>query len=115
MKKMLIVAALGILCGVLASPVLAGGYGHYRGHPCRVVRGGYHTAWYAPYPRARYHTSLYFGFGAPIYAPAPAYYYRPAPVYAPPYVYEPYAPVWVPGHYVYDGRARFWIEGSWSR
>ena len=112
MRKMLIFATVMALGLMLATPVLADYHGHYRGHPGRYVRGGYHSSYYAPYPRPRFRSRFFFGFGAPIYAPAPAYYYRPAPVYAPPCEYPP---VWVPGHYVYEGGGRFWIEGMWSR
>lgn len=112
MKKILTFAMVAALGVALATPALADYRGHYRGHPARIVRGGYHSVYYAPYPRPRYRSRLFFGFGVPFFAPAPVYVYRPAPVYYPPCDYPP---VWVPGHYVYDGGARFWIAGSWSR
>ena len=112
MRKILAIAAVMALGTALATPVLADHHGPYRGHPGRYGHGGYHSLYYAPYPRPVYRSSLYFGFGVPYYAPAPAYVYAPAPVIVPPYAC--YRPVWVPGHYGYDGGARFWIAGYWS-
>jgi hypothetical protein len=113
MRKTLTIVAVMALGTALATPVLADHHGPYRGHHGCYARGGYHTAYYAPYPRPVYRSSLYFGFGAPVYyGPAPAYVYAPGPVMAPAYGY--YQPVWVPGHYGYGGGARFWISGYWS-
>ena len=112
MKKVLTFAVVLALGLAPATPVLAGHRDHYRGHPVRVVRGGYHTAYDAPYPRPRYRTRLFFGFALPVFAPAPAYVYEPAPILIAP---GDCHPVWVPGHYAYDGGARCWIAGSWSR
>ena len=112
MKKILTLATIMTLGLSLATPVLADHRDHYRGHPVHMVRGGYHTAYYAPYPRPRYRSTLFFGFGVPFFAPAPAYVYAPPPCVVEPGYYEP---VWVPGHYAYRGDARFWIGGAWSR
>ena len=112
MKKILTFAMIITLGLSLATPVLADHRDHYRGHPVRYSRGGYHTAYYAPYPRPRYRTRLFFGFGVPLFAPAPVYVYDPPPYYAEPGYCEP---VWVPGHYAYQGGARFYIAGAWSR
>src|SRR5207249_1397450 len=112
-KKILMIAVIAVLGLVLATPVLADHRDHYRGHPVRFVRGGYHSGYYAPYPRPRYRSRLFFGFGVPLFAPAPAYVYAPPP----PCAVDPgyYEPVWVPGHYAYQGGARFYIAGTWSR
>jgi len=114
MKKMLMLAVFTVLGLTLASPVLADHRDHYRGHPVRVVRGGYHAAYYAPYARPRYRSRFFFGFGVPLFAPVPAYVYD-APPYG--YGYEPgyCEPVWIPGHYAYRSGARFYVAGSWSR
>jgi len=112
MKKILMIAMVVMLGLALSTPILADHRDHRRGHYVHGYRGGYHTGCYAPYASSRPRTSLYFGFGAPVYyAPAPAYYYAPPVVVAPGY----YRPVWVPGHYGYDGGARIFISGYWSR
>ena len=112
MKKILIMAMFMVMGLALATPILAGHHDHYRGHSVRVVRGGYHTACYAPYHRPRHRTSVFFSFGAPFYAPAPVYVYAPPPVLVVPGYYDP---LWVPGHYAYRGGARVWIAAYWSR
>jgi hypothetical protein len=121
MRKIPGIVAVMVLGTALATPVLADHHGHYRGHSGHYVHGGYHAAYYAPYyaphyyapyPGPAYRPSLYFGFGVPYYAPAPAYAYAPAPVVAQPY--GCYRPVWVPGHYAYGGGARFYVAGYWS-
>ena len=112
MKKILTLTLILALGLSFATPALADHRDHYRGHPVRYYRGGYHAAYYAPYPRPRYRTRLFFGFGAPLFAPAPAYVYDPEPYFVAPGYCEP---LWVPGHYVYQGRARFYIAGAWSR
>jgi len=114
MKKILTLAVIMTLGLTLATPVLADHRDHYRGHPVHFARGGYgyRAGYFAPYPRPRYRTRLFFGFGVPLFAPAPAYVYDPPTV-----VWEPGCcePVWVPGHYAYQGGARFFIAGAWSR
>jgi hypothetical protein len=112
MKKILTFLGVMALGFVLASPALAGGRGHYRGHCGRVVHGGYHTAYYAPYAPPRSHVSFFFGLGVPVIAVPPAYVYAP-----PPLVVEPvaYVPVWIPGQYRYQGGTRLFIAGHWSR
>jgi hypothetical protein len=112
MKKILPLAMITVLGLSLATPVLASHRDHDRGHPVRVVRGGYHSVYYAPYPRPRYRSTLFFGFGLPLFAPIPAYAYNPPPFGMAPGYCEP---VWVPGRYAYQGGGRFWIEGAWSR
>ncbi len=114
MKKILTFAAVIALGSALATPVLADHHDHYRGHPVRVIRGGYYTFYDAPYPRPRHRhrASIFFGFGIPLYAPAPAYVYEPFPLAVAPGYCDP---VWVPGHYLYGGGGRVFIAGYWSR
>jgi len=125
-KRVLMFTAV-ILLGLttLVTPALAGGHrGHYRKYSkysgCGA-RGG-RVVYQQPYA-PRYHSSLSFGFGVPLYAPAAVYY--PAPVYyggpayyapAPVAVPGAYFQVWVPGHYAYGaGGGQFWVAGYWSR
>jgi hypothetical protein len=113
MKKVLMIAVVMALGLALATPVLADHRDHYRGHPARLVRGGYHTVYYAPsYPRPKRRTSIFFGFGVPLFAPAPVYVYQPPPIVVGPGYCEP---VFIPGHYVYDRGGRFYVAGYWSR
>ena len=112
MKKVLMIVAVMALGLVLATPAHADRRAHYRGHSVRVARGGYHSVYYSSYPRPRYRTSLFFGFGVPFFAPAPVYFYPPAPVVVGPGYCDPF---WVPGHYAYDGGARLYVAGYWSR
>ena len=112
MKKILMFLGVMALGFVLVSPALAKGHGHYGGHCRRVVYGGYHTAYYAPYAPPRSQVSFFFGLGVPVVAAPPAYVYAP-----PPLVVEPvaYVPVWTPGYYRYQGGTRVYIAGHWSR
>ena len=80
-KKILTLTLIMALGLSFATPALADHRDHYRGHPVRYFRGGYHTAYCAPYPRPRYRTRLFFGFGVPLFAPAPVYVYDPPPPY----------------------------------
>ena len=112
MKKVLMFLVVMVVGLGLASPALAKHRGHYRGHCSRVVHGGYHTAYYAPYPRPRSHASFFFGFGSPVVAVAPLYVYAPPPYVMAP---EPYPSVWVPAYYRYQGGTRLFIAGHWSR
>jgi len=112
MKKVLMFLVVLATGFVLATPVLAKHRDHYRGHSARVVQGGYYADYYARYPRTRSHVSLFFGFGAPLFAPAPVYVYAPPPIIV---GYGYYEPIWVPGHYRHQGRARVYIAGHWSR
>ena len=112
MKKFLMFLGVMALGFVLTSPALAKGHGHYRGHCARGGHGGYHTAYYAPYPQPRNRVSFFFGWGLPVVVAAPAYVYAPPPIVVAPVAY---APVWVPGYYRYGGGTRVFIAGHWSR
>lgn len=112
MRKILALALLATLGLSLATPAFAGHRDRYRGQSVRVVRGGYHTVRHSAPPWRRHRAGVFFGFGVPLFAPAPVYVYDPAPILvAPGYC----APVWVPGHYVRDRGARIWVAGYWSR
>ncbi|MGH9749232.1 MAG: hypothetical protein ACRD5D_07920 [Candidatus Polarisedimenticolia bacterium] len=102
MKKILAVASILIVAGMLSSEAMAGHRDHDRGrhrhsHPWLKERRCYvvHRS-YRPRP------IVSFGFHA-----GPAY-VEPVPVFVGP-------PVWVPGHDATRNGVRFYIQGYWSR
>jgi hypothetical protein len=110
MKKMLAVASILIVAGMLSGEAMAGQRGHGRGHHRHTHPWLQGRSCYVVHRSHRPRPVVEFGFGLPGYLgfyAGPAY-IEPVPVFIGP-------PVWVPAHYAYRDGVRFYIQGYWSR